>query len=57
MEKKMPWEEFVDSTKLVAKCFAVCIRVETNPHQTLIRLNNKIVSLSRSKVGFNPVMD
>jgi len=21
----MPWEEFVDSTKLVAKCFAVCI--------------------------------
>jgi len=27
--------------------------VETNPHQTLIRLKNNIVLLSRPKVGFN----
>ena len=31
-------------------------RVETNPHQTLTRLNNNIVFLSRPKVGFNPAV-
>jgi len=33
------------------------IGVETNPHQTLIRLKNNIVFLSRIKVGFNPGLD
>ena len=33
---------------------SVMSRVETNPHQTLIRLKNNIVFLSRIKVGFNP---
>jgi len=30
-------------------------RVETNPHQTLTRLKNNIVFLSRAKVDFNAV--